>query len=211
MARPQVFTSDTTLYHPVEGPRVFPTGETDPGAAWSSNPGGDRSEASMPNVMKDLIEANDRADALGVKLDAQAHDMAVTAAECTQAKEALAGAQQEAVAAEGAQKVAEEAAAGYMAERDIARTELAAATDKLGSVTADLETAQADAAKIPDLMVQLDAANQTIADLNGKVAELTADLKTATAPKAAKTPKVPDAPEAPAESPADAPEGEAAT
>lgn len=209
MARPQVFNSDTTLYHAVEGARVFPAGETDPGAAWSDNPGGDRSETSMPSVMKDLIEANDRADALGVRLDAQAHDMAATAAECTEAKEKLVASEQATIAATEAQKVAEDGAAGYMEERDAARTELAATSEKLVTANADLATAQADAAKVPDLMAQLDTANQTIADLNGQITKLTADLDTATAPKPAKAPKAPDTPEAAAEPTPAAPEPDA--
>lgn len=126
MARPQVFTIATTLYHPVEGARVFPVGETDPGAMWSDKPGGDRAETSMESMAKDLIAANDRADALGVRLEAQAHDMAQTAAEATAAKEALAAMEQRAIVAETAQAEAESAAKNYMDERDTARAELAA-------------------------------------------------------------------------------------
>jgi hypothetical protein len=126
MARQQVFTIDTTLYHPVEGARVFPCGETDPGPMWSDKPGGDRSETSMGSMAADLIAANDRADVLGGQLAAQAHDMAVTAAEATTAKEALAAMEQRAIAAETAQAESEELAAGYMKDRDAAREELAA-------------------------------------------------------------------------------------
>lgn len=130
MARQQVFTCDTTLYHPVEGERVFPTGETDPGPMWSENAGGDRSETSMGSMATDLIAANDRADDLGQRLAAQAHDMAQTAAEATEAKEALAAMEQRAIAAEKAQAEAEEFARSYMEERDAARAELAAANAK---------------------------------------------------------------------------------
>lgn len=78
MARPYVFSADTTLYHPAEPEgRVFPKGSTDPGAAWSDNPGGDRSESkSVAGMVKDLVEANDRADALAAALTRNASDLA---------------------------------------------------------------------------------------------------------------------------------------
>lgn len=196
MARPQVFSSPTTLYHPIEGPRVFPAGETDPGAAWSDNPGGDRSETSMPSVMKDLIDANDRADALGVKLDKQAYDMAQTAADATAAKEALADAEQRAVAAEAAQKVAEDGATTYMAERDAARAELATAQQALA------DNDESTKARIAELAAQLETANQTIADLSGQVATLQAAAdkaaKPAKAAEGADTTTAPDAAAKPA-------------
>lgn len=33
-----IFRTDTTLYHPVEGARVFPAGEQDPGPTWRTTP-----------------------------------------------------------------------------------------------------------------------------------------------------------------------------
>lgn len=58
------FKSPTTLYHPVEGPRVFPAGEQHPGAAWSSTPGGDPPSASEEELRTQLAAAREQMDAL---------------------------------------------------------------------------------------------------------------------------------------------------
>lgn len=58
------FKQPTTLYHPVEGKRVFPAGEQHPGAAWSVSPDGDPPSASEDELKAQLAEAKERADML---------------------------------------------------------------------------------------------------------------------------------------------------
>lgn len=121
----------------------------------------------MPSVMKDLIEANDRADALGERLEAQARDMLETAADATAAKEKVADLEQRAIAAEKAQADAEEAAKGYMVERDTVRAEV----DRLtGEAKAANELATEAGAKVDGLVAAVDAANQQVANLTDELA-----------------------------------------
>lgn len=58
------FKNPTTLYHPVEGPRVFPAGEQHPGAAWSSTPDGEPPSASEEELKTQLAAAREQMDAL---------------------------------------------------------------------------------------------------------------------------------------------------
>lgn len=58
------FKNPTTLYHPVEGPRVFPAGEQHPGAAWSSTPDGEPPSASEEALKTQLAAAREQMDAL---------------------------------------------------------------------------------------------------------------------------------------------------
>lgn len=58
------FKKPTTLYHPVEGPRVFPAGEQHPGAAWSSTPDGEPPSASEEALKTQLAAAREQMDAL---------------------------------------------------------------------------------------------------------------------------------------------------
>lgn len=58
------FKNPTTLYHPVEGPRVFPAGEQHPGAAWSSTPDGEPPSASEEELRGQLAAAREQMDAL---------------------------------------------------------------------------------------------------------------------------------------------------
>lgn len=168
MARPYVFSIDTTLYHPTEGARTFPQGETDPGPAWSDKPGGDRSEGNtMASAAKDLIAANDRADALGVRLEAQAHDLAVAAKARENAEAKVAGLEQRAIEAEKALDAAIEAARGYMQERDSARAEVQSAKANADAAEALVNEANERAAAV---VAQLEAANQASADLKDQLA-----------------------------------------
>lgn len=133
MARQQVFTSNTKLWHAAEGWRVFPAGETDPGGSWSEKEGGAPvGESAAAGALKDLIAANDRLDQMSETLARKDHDLAKTAADCEEAKTALAAMEQRAIAAEKGQTEAEEFARGYMEERDSARAELEAAKAKPG-------------------------------------------------------------------------------
>lgn len=76
--RPAVFSKPTTLYHPVEGSRVFPAGEQDPGPSWYDRPGGEPiGESTLAQAMKDLTAAHDRMEALEGQLTRNAHDVAV--------------------------------------------------------------------------------------------------------------------------------------
>lgn len=67
-----VLAHDTWLYHPTEGKRLFPAGETDPGGAWSDSPGGDPAGAkTVEAAMAEVAEANTRIEALGRQLERQ--------------------------------------------------------------------------------------------------------------------------------------------
>lgn len=171
MPRPYVFSSDTTLYHPTEGERVFPAGETDPGAAWSDKPGGDPVGTNAAvGALKDLIEANDRLDQMGQMAAQKDHDLAVMAKERDEAAGKVAELEQRAIAAEKAQAEAEEATHGYMVERDQARSELKAAQDKLAA------SESAHTEKVEGLVKQIDDANQMIADASTEIEGLKAEI-----------------------------------
>lgn len=128
MARAYVFQVDTTLYHPAEGARVFPAGETDPGPTWTDMRGGEPADKSTTRqAMLDLIAAQDQIDGLGAQLTAKDHDLAVMAGERSAALAKVADLEQRALAAEKTAAEAEASAAAYMRERDAARAELVAA------------------------------------------------------------------------------------
>lgn len=203
MARPHVFTSDTTLYHPSEGARIFPAGETDPGDAWHDSPGGAPADkGTTKQAMKDLIAAQDQMDALGAQLVAKDHDLAVIGAQRDEAAGKVADLEQRAIAAEKAAADAIEGATELRRERDQARGDFQRVSDQFTEARARVAELEPEAAKVPDLSAQLETANQTIADLNGQIASLTADLDKATAPtpKAKKGAATEDVPENPAES-----------
>lgn len=169
MPRPNIFPCDTVLYHPAEGARTFPQGEQDPGNAWSEKPGGhELGGATIAQATRELIEANDRIDALGQTLAHKDHDLAVIAAERDSAVNATADLEQRAIAAEKTQAEAEEQAAAYMRERDTARAQLEQST---AAVTAAEERADATEAKVQGLVDQLGVANQQIADLTAPPAK----------------------------------------
>lgn len=124
MPRPFIFATDTTLYHPAEGARVFPAGETDPGPMWTEKPGGEPAgSATVAQALKDLIKAQAQNEALqGNLATAQlALDESAKTREAALAK--VADLEQQVVAAKGAQADAEALATQYMRERDEARQE----------------------------------------------------------------------------------------
>lgn len=126
MSRPFVLTRDTKLWHPQVGWQLFPQGSTDPGDAWSDREGGQMpgSETSL-QAMRDLIAAQEQIEALQKLLDQQAAGAAAVAKERDEAVAVRLTLEQRAIVAETAQKVAEDAARQYMAERDQARAEVA--------------------------------------------------------------------------------------
>lgn len=125
MPRPQVFSIDTKLWHPSEGWRLFPAGETDPGGSWHEKEGGNPvGNSAAEGALKDLIEANDRIEQMGQQLASKDHDLAQMAAAKEAAEAKVAGLEQRAIAAEAAKADAEAAAAEYMRERDAARLQL---------------------------------------------------------------------------------------
>jgi uncharacterized phage infection (PIP) family protein YhgE len=124
MGRPHVFQTDTTLYHAVEGSRVFPAGETDPGGAWSERIGGEAvGAATTTSALKDLIAAQDQIEALESRLANNAHDLAAGAKALEDARALFSGLEQRAISAEKALAESQAQAAKYMAERDQARAE----------------------------------------------------------------------------------------
>lgn len=133
MANPQTLAADTVLYCAAEPEgRMFPKGEQWPGDAWSANRGGKPvGEASVTQAMKDLIAAQDQIEALSAQLDRQTHSLAERTAERDGAASKVEALEQRAIAAETAQKTAEEAARGYMTERDVARADAKRFSDAL--------------------------------------------------------------------------------
>ena len=126
MARSYVFPVATKLYHPSEGERLFPAGETDPGGMWTERPGGETvGAATTTQALKDLIAAQELNEQLEARLVAAARDMAEAAQAKSDALAKVAGLEQRAVAAEKAKADAEDLAVQYMRERDDARAELA--------------------------------------------------------------------------------------
>lgn len=148
MARPHVFQVLTKLWHPAEGWREFPAGETDPGASWHDKEGGlAPGSATTTQALKDLIAAQDQIESLQHRLDSNANDLAESAKVRDIALAKVDGLEQRAIAAEKAQADAEEAARGYMAERDTARSEATAANAKAADLMAQVEALTAPPAK----------------------------------------------------------------
>lgn len=195
MANPSVLNADTVLYSAAEpNGRLFPAGESWPGDAWSTNPGGDPlGEGLADGARKDVAKAQSRIDALTATVESNANDLAVSASERDAANGKVADLEQRALAAEQGQEAADGRAHDYMAERDQARSDFQRVSDQVTAANARNAELEADAAKVADLTAQLETANQTIADLNGKVAE----LEKATAKPAKGAKPAADAPDAP--------------
>lgn len=177
MGRPFVFPVDTTLYHPSEGARVFPAGETDPGSAWTETRGGEPvDKGTIKQATKDLIAAQDQIDALGEQLNRKDHDLAVIGKERDEANGKVADLEQRAIAAEAGQVEADERAAEYMRERDAARADFQRVSDQVTEANANVER----------LVGELGEAQQSAADAEGRVQELETDLANAKAASPAK-------------------------
>lgn len=165
MARPYVFSTDLKLYHPAEPEgRVFPAGSTDPGAAWSDSPGGDRSESkSVAGMARDLIEANDRADALAAIVSRNASDLAEMGKVRDEAVSKAAALEQRVADAERIRDEAQGLAEAATKERDAARTEV----ERRGNLLAAMEKERDDAAANSELYAEevqkLGAANEILA------------------------------------------------
>lgn len=161
MLHPTVLSTPTRLFHPAEPEgRVFQTGEPWPGDAWSAKPGGEPAGVNAnAGLLKDLIEANDRLDAQGQALARNAFDLGVMATERDAANDRVAGLEQRAIAAEAAQTTAEDAAKGYMGERDQARADAADKSAKLDEATAAIAdlTAQVETLTAPKKAAKADA------------------------------------------------------
>lgn len=142
MARPNVFLTDTRLWHPAEGWRTFPAGETDPGAAWSEKEGGDTPGGkTVAEAAKDLIAAHDQIENLQQLLATKDASMATLAQERDEAAGRLAAAEQARIDAEKARDEAVATAEGLTQQRDQA---MAAAEQAKQRVT-ELETDVANA------------------------------------------------------------------
>lgn len=125
MPRPNVFPVDTTLYHPTEGKRVFPAGETDPGPLWRDRPGIDViSDATKAQALEDLMAAQEAMDELEARLLAAGRDLDEATGTREAALAKVHGLEQDLVAANKRADEAEALAREYMAERDQARSEL---------------------------------------------------------------------------------------
>jgi len=168
MARPYVFATETTLYHPSEpGGRTFGVGETDPGAAWTDSPGGaPAGEKTNSQALRDLIEADDRINALGETIAANARDLAEMGKERSEALAKVADLEQAAKDAEKAKADAEALAAELTVERDTARAEAARMSDLLKG----LEAAKAEAVANAELYAEDNG------KLSARIAELEADV-----------------------------------
>jgi len=187
MARQLIFSTDTTLYHATEGARTFPAGEQDPGGAWMDRPGGEQiGKASVAQAAKDLIEAENRVDALSTQLERNAHDIATLSAERDEAVAKVEGLEQDVL---NARKDADEAATlaeTLSAERDHAVTEATNLRAKLADFDPDGDESPGGSTASPEkdeLIAQLTELKATF-DKRWGVAKLRAALDAATAPKA---------------------------
>jgi hypothetical protein len=138
MGRPFVFNAPTTLYHPVEGERTFPQGETDPGPAWTDRIGGAAvGAATTTQALKDLITAQEQIEDLEKRLMANGADLAKSAKTREEALAKVTGLEQVALEAIGKHEAAEAQSQTYMRERDQARVEVEALRAKLKPAKAD--------------------------------------------------------------------------
>lgn len=175
MARPYVFQVETTLYHPSEGPRVFPAGETDPGPAWTDSRGGEPADkGTTKQAMKDLIAAQDQIDALGAQLSSQDHDLGTATKERDEANLKVAGLEQRATDAEKGQETEARRAADYMRERDDARADHQRVGDQVKAANARISDLEADVTRLTG---ELGVANQVVADQNDEITALKAAKK----------------------------------
>lgn len=133
-----IFSVDTTLYHPVEGKKLFPQGEQHPGPMWSARPGGEPVGAQTNvQALKDLTEAEDRIEALEGQLVRQSASMDVLAAERDKAVAELGDMEQAKIAAEGAAEEAKSQAESLTKERDRAVQEAEALRAKIAPLDGD--------------------------------------------------------------------------
>lgn len=141
MARPNVFPADTILYSASEpNGRLFPAGETDPGAAWTDKPGGAPvNSASTTAALQDLIAAQDRIETMGETIARNAADLDVAAKAREEAEAKVAGLEQDVIAAKQAQADAEATAQQLTAERDAANIALAAAQARIAALETPAE------------------------------------------------------------------------
>lgn len=192
MANPSVLTADTTLYSPAEPEgRLYPAGSEWPGDAWTAERGGEPvGRKTNSQALKDLADAQKTIDQLSAQLDTATHSLALRAGERDEAVNASAALEQRAIAAEEGRRTAEDAARGYMTERDQARGDAQRFSDAVDGLRPEAE-------RIPDLVSQLETANQAGADLRGQLAAKDETIADLTAKLAAKAKK-------PADKPADA-------
>lgn len=127
MANPGYLPVKMKLYsHLAPEGREFQQGEEWPGDIWSAKPGGAPvGQDAVTQAMQDLIEAQDRLDAMAQTLASKDHDLAQMAKERDEAKAAFEAQSQALRDAQKAQAEAEKVAAGLTKERDAARAELA--------------------------------------------------------------------------------------
>lgn len=114
MPRPAVFMTPTTLYHPTEGKKVFPAGETDPGPSWWDSPTGPPvGGATTAQALNDLIAAQDQLEAAERRAQSHAHDMAQLEAAKSAAEARVADLEQARIAAEQARDELAAECAGF--------------------------------------------------------------------------------------------------
>jgi len=174
MARSYVFSTDLKLYHPAEPEgRVFPAGSTDPGAAWSDTPGGDRSESkSVAGMAKDLIEASDRADALAATVSRNASDLAEMGKVRDDAVAKAGALEQRVVDAERLRDQAQALAESATKERDTARAEV----ERRGGLLTKVEKERDDAIAAAELYAEeVQKLGEANAALTAQVAKFDGD------------------------------------
>lgn len=187
MARPAVFSTDTTLYHPAEGAKVFPKGEQDPGPMWTEQRGGvPVGKDSTAGALKDLIAAQDRIESLEAQLVTQDHSLAQIGKERDAAVGKLGDMEQAKIAAEKARDDAEKVAADLTVERDAARAETAGLRAKIAAFDGDGDGEPGGAASSPEKDELIAQLTELKADFDGRwgVSKLRKALDAATAPKA---------------------------
>lgn len=174
MARQSIFSTDTVLYHPLEGAKTFPAGEQDPGPAWSENPGGPLvGGPSVKQSAADLIAAQDQIDGLGEQINRLGASLADVSKERDDAVGRTSALEAEANAANQAREAAEAAAAELTGERDQARSveaDLRAAITKLEGDLTGVSKARDEANENAALYAE------EVQKLGDRVKELEADV-----------------------------------
>lgn len=186
MKRPFIFAAPTTLYHPIEGERVFTTGEQDPGAAWFDNADCKTPEApGQADAAKQLAVVLQDMERLERATEHRTHDLAAA----TQAREAaeakVAGLEQAIVAAERERDEAMEGWRGAIKAQEQAAEYARTLEGRIAKFDADGDGApggSASSAEKDELIGQLETLGFK-PDKRKSVASLRAELDAATAPE----------------------------
>jgi len=187
-----IFTSDTVLYHPVEGAKRVPQGEQHPGAMWSASPNGPGPDFNALNaaLKEALSAANADKERLQMAVERSDASLAILAGERDKLASRVAGLEQDALAARKEAGDAKAIAESLTRERDQARQEAASLRIKIARLDSDgdgspggslPEVDDPDAAEKAELRAQLAAAGISAHHRTGvaKLREMASEAKVA--------------------------------